>query len=92
MGEFGGNAGLLSAWFDIHTGEWVYDMQMFKFGVQYIWWAVHVLDIVTMAVGISWALTTTFKEDWKGSKTTKNASAASPKSTKSGKHARPAKR
>lgn len=92
MGEFGGNAGLLSAWFDIHTGEWVYDMQMFKFGVQYIWWAVHVLDIVTMAVGISWALTTIFKEDWKGSKTTKNASAASPKSTKSGKHARPAKR
>jgi hypothetical protein len=92
MEEFGVNAALLSAWFDIHTGEWAYDMQMCGFGVQYIWWAVHVLDIVTMAAGISWALTTIFKEDGKESKTTKNASAPSPKSTKSAKHARPAKR
>lgn len=70
MGEFGDNAGLLSAWFDIHTGEWAYDMQICKFGVQPIWRAAHMLNIVAMAVGISWALTTIFKQDRKESKTT----------------------
>ena len=56
MGEFGGNAGLLSAWFDFGTGEWKYEIQMCKFGVQHIWWAVHVLDIVTTVLGFAWVI------------------------------------
>lgn len=48
MGEFGGNAGLLSAWFDFEAGEWAYDIQMCKFGVQHIWWAVHIIDLVAI--------------------------------------------
>jgi hypothetical protein len=55
MGEFGGNAGLLSVWFDFAAGEWKYAIHMCKFGVQHIWWAVHVLDIVTAILGVAWA-------------------------------------
>lgn len=50
MGDFGGNAGLLSAWFDFKQGEWKYDIQMCKAGVQHFWWAVHVMDIITSVV------------------------------------------
>lgn len=57
MGEFGGNAGLLSAWFDFAAGEWKYEIQMCKFGVQHIWWAVHILDLVTAILGFAWVMT-----------------------------------
>lgn len=52
MGEFGGNAGLLSLWFDADpaVNEWKYEITMCAAGVQHIWWAVHVVDIVTMIV------------------------------------------
>lgn len=56
MGEFGGNAGLLSMWFDFELGEWQYDMQMCKLGVQHIWWAVHVVDAIALALLILSAL------------------------------------
>lgn len=52
MGEFGGNAGLLSAWFDASVGEWNYEITMCPAGVQHIWWAVHVLILVTLIVGL----------------------------------------
>jgi hypothetical protein len=52
MGDFGGNAGLLSAWFDFEEGEWKYDIQMCKAGVQHFWWAVHVVDLVTLVVTV----------------------------------------
>ena len=50
MGEFSGNAGLLSAWFDFQAGSWQYEIQTCKLGVQHIWWAVHILDLITVAV------------------------------------------
>ena len=50
MGDFGGNAGLLSAWFDFDAGEWQYEIQMCKFGVQHIWWAVHITDMVAIVL------------------------------------------
>ena len=50
MGDFGGNAGLLSAWFDFDAGEWRYDIQMCRVGVQHIWWAVHIIDVVAVAL------------------------------------------
>ena len=52
MGEFGGNAGLLSAWFDLDQGEWKYEISMCPAGVQHFWWTVHVLILVTLIVGI----------------------------------------
>ncbi|CAI7604169.1 unnamed protein product [Penicillium bialowiezense] len=58
MGEFGGNAGLLSAWFDVSVGEWNYEITMCPAGVQHIWWAVHVVVLVTLIVGLLWFLTT----------------------------------
>lgn len=50
MGEYGGNAGLLSLWFnfDAETPEWKYEILMCRAGVQHIWWAVHVLDLLTL--------------------------------------------
>lgn len=54
MGSFGGNAGLLSAWFDEHAQKWVFEYRDCAFGVQHIWWAVHGLDLVTGVVAISW--------------------------------------
>lgn len=57
MGEFGGNAGLLSVWFDTDLGEWDYEITMCSAGVQHIWWAVHVLILVTLIVGLLWCVT-----------------------------------
>ncbi|KAI9037754.1 uncharacterized protein KD926_000017 [Aspergillus affinis] len=50
MGEYGGNAGLLSLWFDADpaVGEWKYEITMCMAGVQHVWWAVHVLDLVVV--------------------------------------------
>ncbi|KAL1976609.1 hypothetical protein VTN31DRAFT_2891 [Thermomyces dupontii] len=50
MGEYGGNAGLLSLWFDFdaETPEWKYEIQTCRAGVQHIWWAVHVVDFLTL--------------------------------------------
>ncbi|GLA54818.1 hypothetical protein AnigIFM63604_001126 [Aspergillus niger] len=48
MGEYGGYAGLLSVWF---TGaEWKYEIQMCAAGVQHLWWAVHVIDVITFGL------------------------------------------
>jgi len=52
MGDFGGNAGLLSAWFDFGEKEWKYDIVMCKLGVQHIWWAIHTLDLVAIALAV----------------------------------------
>ncbi|KAI9670198.1 MAG: hypothetical protein M1831_006411 [Alyxoria varia] len=55
MGEFGGNAGLLSAWFepgaeDKEGGRWRVEYSACPAGVQHFWWAVHVTDILTVLV------------------------------------------
>ncbi|MCJ1483722.1 hypothetical protein MMC06_003890, partial [Schaereria dolodes] len=47
MGDFGGNAGLLSGWFDYDLGEWQFAYSSCAVGVQHIWWAIHILDIAT---------------------------------------------
>lgn len=60
MGDFGGNAGLLSAWFDQDIGEWRFQYATCSVGTQHIWWAIHVLDTVTLCLLIwisgSWLL------------------------------------
>lgn len=60
MGEFGGNAGLLSLWFDFDQGEWQYEMQMCQLGVQHIWWAIHALDCVTIMMVVLWLVSSYF--------------------------------
>ncbi|KAK4697862.1 ethanolamine phosphate phosphodiesterase, partial [Lecanoromycetidae sp. Uapishka_2] len=48
MGDFGGNAGLLSAWFDHDGQDWKFDYSTCAVGTQHIWWAIHILDLVTI--------------------------------------------
>ena len=50
MGDFGGNAGLLSGWFDLEAGIWQFEYSTCALGTQHIWWGVHILDVVTTAV------------------------------------------
>ncbi|KAL8735406.1 MAG: hypothetical protein Q9166_000951 [cf. Caloplaca sp. 2 TL-2023] len=50
MGEFGGNAGLLSAWFDDRKQRWQFEYSTCSLGVQHIWWAIHIVDLVTIGV------------------------------------------
>jgi hypothetical protein len=56
MGQFGGNAGLLSLWFDFDKHEWQHEVQMCELGVQHIWWGIHVLDLVTTCMTLVWLL------------------------------------
>ncbi|KAK4626501.1 hypothetical protein CLAFUW4_04257 [Fulvia fulva] len=62
MGEFGGNAGLLSAWWDEQAKEWKFDYASCTCGVQHTWWAVHVLDIVVLALGMVGVLATVLED------------------------------
>ena len=50
MGEFGGNAGLLSAWFDVEAGAWQFEYSTCAVGTQHIWWGVHIMDIITVGI------------------------------------------
>lgn len=50
MGEFGGNAGLFSAWFDDSIGEWRSAYVSCMLGTQHQWWAVHVMDSLVFAL------------------------------------------
>ncbi|KAI9673607.1 MAG: hypothetical protein M1817_002244 [Caeruleum heppii] len=60
MGDFGGNAGLLSVWFEPASssatdpdtaGEWRFEYTTCSLGRQHIWWAVHVVDLITLVFG-----------------------------------------
>lgn len=50
MGGYGGNAGLLSAWFDEASWEWRFEYAECPLGTQHIWWAAHVVDLITVAL------------------------------------------
>ncbi|EXJ67050.1 uncharacterized protein A1O5_09696 [Cladophialophora psammophila CBS 110553] len=49
MGDYGGNAGLLSAWFDYETSEWMYHIQMCGLNIK-LWWAIHLVDVVVAGI------------------------------------------
>ncbi|KAL6252518.1 hypothetical protein RBB50_000237 [Rhinocladiella similis] len=53
MGDYDGNAGLLSAWYDFSTREWKYDISRCGLNVK-LWWAVHVVDLIVAAVFTLW--------------------------------------
>ncbi|KAI1497015.1 hypothetical protein F5X99DRAFT_421704 [Biscogniauxia marginata] len=48
MGGFGGYAGLLSVWFDQDSWEWRFEFDTCALGTQYIWWAIHFLDLIVV--------------------------------------------
>lgn len=48
MGDFGGNVGLFSAWFDTTEWKWKYEYVACPLGKQHIWWVVHVVDVVVV--------------------------------------------
>ncbi|KAF2090216.1 hypothetical protein K490DRAFT_22210, partial [Saccharata proteae CBS 121410] len=48
MGQYGGYAGLVSVWFDEGRGEWRSEAQMCRLGIQHVWWAVHIFDLITV--------------------------------------------
>ncbi|KAI9712969.1 MAG: hypothetical protein M1812_006716 [Candelaria pacifica] len=48
MGDYGGNAGLLSAWYDSQLGRWYFEYSTCVVGTQHIWWFIHILDLITL--------------------------------------------
>ncbi|KAI1454676.1 hypothetical protein F4805DRAFT_305246 [Annulohypoxylon moriforme] len=50
MGGFGGNAGLLSVWFDENAWEWRFEFANCALGTQYPWWFVHIIDLIAVVV------------------------------------------
>lgn len=52
MGGYGGNAGLLSAWFDEETWEWRFEYATCALGTQHLWWAVHITDLIVAVLGV----------------------------------------
>jgi len=53
MGSYGGNAGLLSGWFDAELGRWRFEYDTCMLGVQHIWWAVHILDLIVILLALA---------------------------------------
>lgn len=53
MGSYGGNAGLLSAWYDHNEDAWQFEYSTCSVGVQHIWWAVHVLALIEVLLAAS---------------------------------------
>lgn len=58
MGDFGGNAGLLSMWFDYEKWEWEYEYVDCPLGRQHFWWLTHILDFGALAGVVLYALVT----------------------------------
>ncbi|KZZ90258.1 Metallophosphoesterase domain protein [Moelleriella libera RCEF 2490] len=52
MGDFGGNAGLFSMWFNQETWEWEHEFVNCPLGRQHFWWMTHFLIFGVMLFGI----------------------------------------
>lgn len=61
MGQYSGNAGLLSLWYDFEAGHWDYEIMMCPLGVQHTWWAIHVVDVIAALLVISQIVTWVYK-------------------------------
>lgn len=58
MGEFGGNAGLLSMWFDQEEWEWRYEYVDCPLGTQHFWWFTHIIDFGVLALFVLYGVVT----------------------------------
>ncbi|CEJ94293.1 hypothetical protein VHEMI09834 [[Torrubiella] hemipterigena] len=54
MGDFGGNAGLLSMWFNFTTWAWEHEYVSCPLGRQHLWWLTHILDLGVILLAILW--------------------------------------
>ncbi|PNY24259.1 Protein TED1 [Tolypocladium capitatum] len=52
MGDFGGNAGLLSLWFNQTTWEWEYEYMDCPLGRQHFWWLTHFVSLGTVLCAV----------------------------------------
>ena len=66
MGEFGGNAALVAAWWDEERERWFIEVSNCRLGVQHVWWAIHVLDFVTFVFSFLTLLTYVVAKFWEG--------------------------
>lgn len=48
MGDYSGNAGLISITYNPNTSSWTYAITNCSLGKSNIWWIVHVIDIITI--------------------------------------------
>jgi hypothetical protein len=55
MGDFAGNAGLMSLWFDEDAWDWRFEFVNCGLGTQHIWWLVHILDLITIVIAVVYA-------------------------------------
>ena len=62
MGSYGGNAGLLSAWFDESSGEWKFEYGTCMFGPQQIWWVIYIVDLIVLGLGAVGIVTVVVEE------------------------------
>ena len=58
MGDFGGNAGLLSLWFDHEAWEWRFEYAECPLGTQHLWWFVHIVDFIVLLWVVAYAVAT----------------------------------
>ncbi|KAM4067226.1 hypothetical protein HRG_001209 [Hirsutella rhossiliensis] len=56
MGDFGGNAGLLSMWFNESTWEWEHGYMDCPLGKQHFWWLTHFLDLSVLFGALLYAM------------------------------------
>ncbi|KFA72066.1 hypothetical protein S40288_02312 [Stachybotrys chartarum IBT 40288] len=56
MGDFGGNAGLLSVWFDRETWEWRFEYVDCPLGTQHFWWLAHILLLAAVVDALLYVL------------------------------------
>jgi hypothetical protein len=56
MGDFAGNAGLLSLWFDEEDWDWKFEFVNCQLGKQHIWWIIHIVDLITLGVGLVYVI------------------------------------
>lgn len=54
MGDFHGNAGLVSMWFDWERWEWQYEYSDCRLGKQHFWWLAHILDLIAVVFTLSY--------------------------------------
>ncbi|KAK2625430.1 hypothetical protein QTJ16_004742 [Diplocarpon rosae] len=52
MGDYAGNAGLMSIWFDEEIWDWKFEFANCGLGIQHIWWLIHILDLIAAGIAL----------------------------------------
>jgi len=85
MGDYGGNAAMLSAWWDETIQEWTVEVAMCAVGIQHVWWGIHTFAAIELVLFLA-AVVTYLREVRPDSKPTKPTtgpqSGKSPKAVK----------